>query len=128
MDKYKKLETITNGLNAAHKIMTLQTSAINQRSKDSTKITPALLSQMLQVIAQYSPDKNKIPLTRSLEQTNRCSKAITELKEEVLNIREKNKIYKDDVIKTLHILKPIVDPNRQTIIEKILKIQEILNS
>jgi hypothetical protein len=128
MDKYKKLETITNGLNAANKIMTLQTSAINQRSKDSAYINPALLSQMLHVIAQYSPDKNKILLTRSLEQTDRYRKAIRELKEEVLNIREKNRINKDDVIRTLHIIKPIVDPNRQTILEKILKIQEILDS
>lgn len=128
MDKYKKLESITNGINAAHKLMTLKNSAANQRSDDSPYITPALLSQMLQVIAQHSPDRSKTPLKRSLDQTNLYTKAIRELKQEALNIREKNRVYKDDIIKTLHILKPIMDPRRQSIIEKIIKIQQILDS
>jgi len=50
------------------------------------------------------------------------------LKHEIRDIKSQNKIHKNDIIKTLHILQPVVNRRSQTLIEKILKIQEILDS
>lgn len=130
MNKYEKLETITNGINAANKIRSLQSSAGNQRSDTSNSIdTVALLSQMLGIIAQYSPETDrKNLLNERLDKTRMYSEAYKGLKHEIRDIKSNNRVGKDDIIKTLHILQPVVDTHRQTLIEKILRIQEILDS
>lgn len=75
MNKYEKLETITNGINAAHKIRTLQNSAVNERASDSNNIDQVeLFSQMLGIIAQYSPNtERKGVLNENLNKTRMYS-------------------------------------------------------
>ncbi|ODM26555.1 hypothetical protein A7W90_10175 [Clostridium sp. Bc-iso-3] len=130
MNKYEKLETITNGINAANKLRTLQSSALNQRADTSNNIDQVgLLSEMLSIIAQYSPntDRNNL-LNENLNKTLMYSEVYKGLKHGISDIKSNNRVGKDDIIKTLHILQPVVDTRRQTLIEKILKIQEILDS
>lgn len=127
MDKYKKLETITNGINAAHKIRSLQNSTSYQRA-DGKPDTLTLLSEMLSVIAQHSPETHRSSLSERLDKTNVYGEAYRGLKQHVKGIKSNDRIEKNDIIKTLHIIKPVVDERKQTLIEKILKIQEILDS
>ncbi|NMB33291.1 MAG: hypothetical protein GX992_03490 [Clostridium sp.] len=126
MNKHKKLETITNGLNAASEIIKLQDSTTNQRNHNS--ITPEFVSQALQIIARYSPEKHRAPLTEGLNKTNLYSDVIKKLKLKMLDAKKKDKIHRDDIVSTLHILRQIAEPKQQTIIDKILKIRDILDS
>lgn len=130
MNKYEKLESITNGINAANKIRTLQSSTLSQRSDTSNNIdTAALLSQMLSIIAQYSPNTDRGNLLNErLDKTRMYSEAYKGLKHEIRDIKSNNRVGKEDIIKTLHILQPVVDTRRQTMIEKLLRIQQILDS
>jgi len=60
MTKYEKLEIITNGINAANKIRTLQSSVSNQRADDPNNVDQVgLISQMLGILTQYSPNTHR---------------------------------------------------------------------
>ncbi|HOM01485.1 MAG TPA: hypothetical protein PLH43_01475 [Acetivibrio sp.] len=130
MNKYEKLEAITNGINAANKIRTLQSSATNERADAIANIDQVgLISQMLDIIAQYSPNTHrKRLLNENLNKTRMYSQVYKGLKHEMKDIKSSNRVGKKDIINTLHILQPVVDNRSRTLIEKILKIQEILDS
>jgi len=95
-DKYEKLEIITNGINAANKIRTLQSSVSNQRADDPNNVDQVgLISQMLGILTQYSPNTHrKKLLNENLNKTRMYSEVYRGLKHEIRDIKSQNKIHK----------------------------------
>lgn len=128
MKNGKSLDYIANGFHAANKIRNIQKS--NLREERNSLIKPGsaeTLRQMLEVIAQYSPDTYKEHLGATLEKVALYSDSYRNLKQH-LNTTRQQGLNKDQLVKTLSLMKPVVDARHQVIIDKITKIYEILNS
>jgi|LSQX01.1.fsa_nt_gb hypothetical protein len=128
-NRNKKLENITNGINAAHKIKSIQNS-MNPMTRDSSNPpdTMAMLSQVLEVIASYYPDNGNTALSERIQKSNLYGEAYRNMKHHVKTLQSNSRFGGKDLIKTLHIIKPIMDSQRKDFIEKLIKIHEIINS
>lgn len=129
MNKYQKLEQITNGINAAYKIRSV-TNSLNQRDSESRQETNnvEILMQILSIIAQYSPEPQRNSLNDRLEKATVYQNTYKNLKQHLKSMRSERHVDSDGVAKTLEIVKPIIVGERRNIIEKALQIHEILKS
>lgn len=126
-DSKKSLENIANGFKAAHKIQNLKNSSFRSEEGMPGQSPPELLKEMLQVLAEFSPDKYRGSLSTSLQQSSLYADTYKNLKQ---HIRESSshRAKSDDLIRTMQIMKPVLTGRNQHNIEKILKIYEILKS
>ncbi len=129
MNKYQKLEQITNGINAAYKIKTA-TNSLNQRSSESGQeiSNVELIMQMLSVIAQYSPEPQRNSLNDRLQRTTIYQNTYKNLKQHLKSMQSERHVNSDGLVKTLEIVKPAISGDRRNLIEKVLQIHEILKS
>ncbi len=129
MNKYQKLEQITNGINAAYKIRSA-TNSLNQRGSESQQEinNVELLMQMLSVIAQYSPEPQRNSLNDRLEKTTIYQNTYKNLKQHLKSMQSERHVDSDGFVKTLEIVKPVINGEKRNIIEKVLQIHEILKS
>ncbi|WP_010250565.1 hypothetical protein [Acetivibrio cellulolyticus] len=129
MNRYQKLEQITNGINAAYKIKNARDS-LNRKGPEERQETSnvELLMQMLSVIAQYSPEPHRNSLSDRLERTTVYQDTYKNLKQHLKNLQSNRQVDSEGIVKTLEIVKPIVDKDKRSLIEKVLQIHEILKS
>ncbi len=127
-DKYNILESIANGIYAAGKIQDTYRSR-QQRNSESTVFPDnvSTLNRLLQILADYSPQMHRGKLGEAISKSNELSSAYKDLKRHFSTARNQ-KIDKDLIIKTLNTVKPIVNNRRKTVLDKALRIHEILNS
>ncbi|NLD45721.1 MAG: hypothetical protein GX660_00785 [Clostridiaceae bacterium] len=129
MNNYKKLDYITRGINAANGIRSIKNSTKTETRDTSDKPdTLSMLSQMLDVIAQYYPDDRNQELGDRLHKSTIYGETYRSLKQHVRTLKSSDRMERDDLIKTLKIIKPVVDTRKKQFIEKLVKIHEILNS
>lgn len=129
MNNYKKLDYITRGINAANSIRSIKNSAVTDTMERSEKPdTLSMLSQMLDVIAQYYPNDRDQTIGDRLHKSTIYGETYRSLKQHVRTLKSNNRIERDDLIKTLKIIKPVVNTKKKQFIEKLVKIHEILNS
>lgn len=129
MNKYQKLEQITNGINAAYKIQNARNS-LNRKSPEERQETSNvdLLLQMLSVIAQYSPETHRNSLSDRLEKSTVYHDTYKNLKQHIKSIQSDRQVNSEGIVRTLEIVKPVVDKDKRSAIEKVLQIHEILKS
>ncbi|HOJ09329.1 MAG TPA: hypothetical protein PK733_01885 [Clostridiales bacterium] len=147
MDSYtKKLEylgSLANGIYAAaeiYNIMKLNESDSNKKkpySKDENNqyrrsvnpSTTAMYNDVLIAIAKYLPEASyrKNNLRKSLDKSILYGNTYKQLKDNMTSLRvdgmDKNKL-----INTLSIVKPLLNGERADIVDKFLKIYDIINS
>lgn len=129
MDKYQKLEQITNGINAAYKIQNARNSFSQRRQNERAEISNIdLLLQMLSVIAEYSPEPQRNSLNDRLEKSTVYHTTYKNLKQHVKGIQENRQIDSNGIVKTLEIVKPVMDRDKRSLIEKVVQIHQILKS
>lgn len=129
MDKYQKLEQITNGINAAYRIQNARSSFSQSRQNEREETSNIdLLLQMLSVIAEYSPEPHRNSLSDRLEKSTAYHTTYKNLKQHVKGIQENRHIDSEGLVKTLEIVKPVVDRDKRSLIEKVLQIHQILKS
>ncbi len=129
MDKYQKLEQITNGINAAYRIQNAKSSFSQRRQherEDTSNIE--LLLQILSVIAEYSPEPHRNLLSDRVKKSTAYHTTYKNLKQHVKDIQENRHIDSEGLVKTLEIVKPVVDKDKRSLIEKVLQIHQILKS
>ena len=127
MENNNTLEYIANGFHAAHRIRNLYTSNINRSSELS--VLPSditTLSEVLKIICDYLPEINKAPLNRAIDQSNLYSEAIRNLKKHVATSRGQ-KFDMNNVARTLSIVQPLLGDNHKALLQKLIKIYEIMN-
>lgn len=127
MDKNKKLEYITNGLQAAHKIQKAYHSSVREDSSASVRQSRlSLINNMLQIISEHSPDKHKDVLNRAISTSNLYNDTYRGLKNHLMTSRSE-KLNKENFVKALSILKPVLNPPNQLMVERIMKLYEIFS-
>lgn len=147
MDKYNVMENIANGLLAASKIKKmytpLQVNSIHSERKEdnSQKERGQDLSlrqhmtiqsrphptEILEVLARYSPEKYKRPLSKTVRICADYTNSYRNLKRN-FTLAKSRGISSDMIASTLAAMRPILDNNSKVLISKVLKIYEILKS
>ncbi|HEY9060088.1 MAG TPA: hypothetical protein VIO64_06250 [Pseudobacteroides sp.] len=126
--KRKSLENLSNGLNAAKKILDLKNASLhvdlNSRVKPNQIDT---IYQMLDTVASYSPPKYRRVLNRSIAISNNYRSTYRKLKQHANSNRNKTP-ETGEILKTLEIVKPILPTNQRMMIEKIQQIYKIIYS
>lgn len=128
MDKYKALEYIANGIHAANKIQDVYKSTLHRDS--NTLIRPdnfTMLNQVLQILTEHSPEIHKRKFEEALSKSSEVSNTYRNLKRH-FKVVKNQRMNKDLFLETLSVLKPIVDNRRKAMIDKAIRIHEILNS
>ncbi|MGI6777930.1 MAG: hypothetical protein ACOX7R_07945 [Acetivibrionales bacterium] len=127
-DKYKILENVANGIYAACKIQDTYKSRL-QRNSEAAVIQDNIstLNQMLQILADYSPEMHRNKLGEAISKSSQFSSAYRNLKKHFISARNQ-RMNKDLIIKAISTVKPIVDNRRKAALDKALRINEILNS
>ncbi len=129
MDRYQKLEQITNGINAAYKIKTVTSSSNRKDSENRQDINNVeLLLQMLSVIAEYSPEPHRNILSDNLEKGTVYHNTYKNLMQYIKNLQTNRHVDSEGLARTLELVKPVLDKDRRSLIEKMLQIHEILKS
>jgi len=129
MDKYQKLEQITNGINAAYKIKSAGNLLTERDSENHRKtINVDLLIKMLSIIAEYSPESQRDTFYENLQKSTVYHNTYRNLKQHIKNIQTNRHLDSEGLAKTLEIVKPILAKDRRNLVEKMLQIHEILKS
>ncbi len=126
-DRNKSLENIANGFRAAHKINTIRNSSLQTSDTRTSvrKAEPDVLKEMLQVLAEFSPDKYRSNLASSLDQSSLYADTFKNLKQHLRDSSSRS-MKSDDIIDAMRIVKPAVKGKNEHMIDKVLRIYEIL--
>ena len=128
MNTYSPLEHIANGIYAANKIRNLRQPIFEQNSR--TSVHPdniSMIRQILDIVHEYIPETHKKALEDTIDKSNLCNETYKSLKQHFTTIKTRG-IDNDNLIQTLHIMKPVLNNNTQNLIEKMMKAYEIFNS
>lgn len=128
MNRNRKLEHLANGFNAAGKINNMRKS--QSRDDSNNSLSPNNLNairEMLQTIAEFSPEYHRKPLEGTIYKSNEYINTYRDLKHHFRSV-SKQRVDAESFVKTLGIIKPVVNNNQQVMIEKLLRVYEILKS
>lgn len=122
------LQQITNGLQAASKIKSVSRRSLS--NDGGTTVMPGnvrRLNEMLQIIAEHSPDSHKMILGDTLQKSSQYYKVYRDLKQHFKSVRGQ-RMNMDILLKTLAAMRPSLSHDSKAMIDKIHKIYEILKS
>ncbi|KNY27136.1 hypothetical protein [Pseudobacteroides cellulosolvens] len=127
MDRKRSLENLSNGLNAAKKLLDLKNASLQVDLNSEVKPNQIdTFYQMLDTVASYSPPKYKKVLNESIAISNNYRSTYRNLKQHLNNNnRGPNS---SEIIKTLEIVKPILPNNHKAMVEKLQQIYKIIYS
>lgn len=122
------LQQVTNGFQAASKIKSVSRRSLSD--DDGTTVMPGnvhRLNEMLQIIAEHSPDLHRTALGDTLQKSGEYYKVYRDLKQHFKFARGQ-RMNMDILLKTLTAVRPSLSHDSKAMIDKILKIYEILKS
>lgn len=147
MDKYKKLENITNALQAAGKIKGVYkvpehnnpghndpertdengSRAVVNGSRAVENSSVCRFCEALRIIGEYSPGLNRSRFGETIDRSAQYSNTYRNLKRQIrmLNSRGMNR---EALIQTLNVIKPLLSSRSVYFVDKISRIHEILKS
>lgn len=128
-DKKKSLNTIADSFRAAYKIQTIKNSSLVRSDGTSSvrKAEPDTLKEMLQVLTQYSPESYRGNISKSLEESSLYADTYKNLKQHLKSTSSRS-VKSEDLIDVMQIVKPALKGKNLHVIEKVLRIYEIMRS
>ncbi len=121
----KSLTHAANGIHAANMIHKLGNAKYNESNMALNPSSASTIIEMFRVLTDYAPDYHKALLGQATETSKRYLDAYKGLKEHYRS-NSRKAFRKEDLITTLKIIKPVLGSNRTDMVEKIIKIYEIL--
>lgn len=135
MDKDRYLDNLTNMLNTVAKLKgTYSRSNTGDSILSSGAGRREMLTEMLRVVSEHSPENHKRLMGDTLEKSRKYCDAYKCIKEHFRDVRKQSRsngslvVEKDNLLKTLRVMKPVLDTRRAEAIEKVMKIYEVLKS
>lgn len=126
MNRYIMLENIANGIHAANRIRQLQKSSTRSSDSDSPIDNIALISEIIQSIARYSPGNSRAPLSQTGNLCREYCNTYKNFKHFLRSSRSRG-TNKEQFVNSLRILEPIMDNKKKAAISKIMKIYELFS-
>mgnify|MGYP000918282395 CR=1 FL=1 len=128
MDRYKKLEAIANGFYAASRIQKILNTDFETSPGTSVRYSSFdKISEIFNIIDKYSPESYRQNVSGIVKKSMRYSRVYKDLKQHLYSARNK-KADRDMFINTLKVIRPILNNRQILIVDKFLKIAEILYS
>jgi len=136
----KKLETIANGFYAASKIQNIYNNNIKSNSETrSAADKNSALREILEIIAQYSPNSYRNSISEAMSKSAAFSDTYRNLKNHLNRYKNGSNMNRNSteatnmptaegVIRALDIIKPAAGEQSSYLIDKIIKIYDILKS
>jgi len=127
-EKLRTLDNIANGIHAANKVHQIYSSRLS-RSQGRVRGYEGIdvLNEIIKVLSGYSPDRYRGRLSSALRKGGELSNTYHSFKQH-LGLMRSQRMNRDLFIKTLDVIRPVVDSRKRNLIEKALKIHEIINS
>ncbi|MCX7710649.1 MAG: hypothetical protein N2484_12480 [Clostridia bacterium] len=127
MNKYQLLESIANSIHAANRIKSLQSQTRDNAARSSIPIDNiALLSEIIQSVAQYSPQNYRSPLSDTSNICRQYCNTYRSFKQHIRSARRQG-VNKETFVTSLSILEPVLDHRKKAAIAKIMKIYDLFN-
>ncbi|NSW89514.1 MAG: hypothetical protein HPY74_02330 [Firmicutes bacterium] len=133
MDKRKNLQSIANAIYAADKIRNILKDPNTRNSYTPGKRAYnniSVFGEVIRVIADYLPNSNNYRGNSLKEMVDKSAIYINtykKLKQQLISARN-GKLNKNKLVETLAIVRPLLKNERKVIVDKVLKIYEILNT
>ncbi len=128
MNRYNLWDNIANGFNAANKVRDVYNSSLREEQNLSVRASNVtLLLQMLSAISEYSPEPHREVISRAVDRCNLYNCTYKDLKRHFGSMRGQSPSFRN-FTETLGIIRPILDNGNKSVIDKILKIYEILST
>lgn len=127
MNRYVLLENIANGIHAANKIRNLQAPGTRSSGSSMKLDQVALISEIIQSIAQYSPEKSRERLSNAGTICREYCNTYKNLKYHMKSGSRSPQNSKEQFVGSLRILEPVLDNRKKTAIQKIMKIYELFS-
>lgn len=128
MKREDKLEAISNGFYAANKIrQTLDPIADNNSRISVHRDNLESINEIFNIIKQYFPNSYRHNFLPAIDKSMEYSRAYKNIKQHFSSEKDK-KMDNEMFIKTVKVMKPILNNKQNVIIDKFLKIAEILYS
>lgn len=128
MEKHKKLELLANGFHAAGRINNIRRSnSLNRSGNSSNSINISNIKEILQTIAEFSPSTHRGSLEGTLQKSNEYIDTYHNLKDHFRTVSNQ-RINTESFVRTLGLIKPVVNISQRNLIEKLLQVYEIIKS
>lgn len=135
MDRFAALLNLANSIYAFNKLhdiynRTVMSDNRGEISSNRADILPArveMLSQMLDAVSQYSPESYKSRIGDTSGRIKLYNNTYRSLRQHI-DINRGKRPDIDNVIKTLEIIRPMINGNNRKTIEKVLQISQIMKS
>jgi hypothetical protein len=125
-DRTKRLHGITNGIITAGKIHNIYKSNLHSDSRTVIKAGRlSMINDILQALSEHSPDKPAKLLSETIDKTVTFSNTYKGLKRH-LSLSQERSMTGNDMLETLSIMKPALNNQQKVLIDKIIKIYDIL--
>jgi len=128
MDRYKKLDNIANSIHAASRINSIRNSRLLRDDDSNIKNNNiSTLYEILDTIAHYSPQSYRDSFSQRLYECKSCSNVYRDLKQH-LKTSDSRRNGTDFYLKALETLAPVLGNRERSMLDKIRRIYEIINS
>lgn len=126
------IESITNGLLTLQKVRQLYRRQTRAEGEDSHEyVQPdrlSLMQEILSTVVNFIPQTRGASYSTAFNQGNRYSSAYRELKQHIRGLNRNREPDRNQILKTVKLLIPILDSRQRVTVDKILKIADILQS
>ncbi len=128
MDYNSRLDKIIGSLQTVNRIKEVYDTNMKSTDRISIKDNQVkILCDMLNIIAEQNDKRDSGRMRKSLEQSSHVLNTYHELKSKLKNVRN-NRISTINIRHTLDVLKPVLNTRNRYMVEKAIKIYDILNS
>jgi len=128
MDYNSRLDKIIGSLQTVNRIKEVYVTNMKSTDRISIKDNQVkILCDMLNIIVEQNDKRDGGRMRKSLEQSSHVLNTYHELKSKLKNVRN-NRISTINIRHTLDVLKPVLNTRNRYMVEKAIKIYDILNS
>lgn len=128
MNRYDKLNYLANGIHAASKIRDIYKANLKEDPNSAVRASNTdIVNQVLNVIAQYAPEPYRQDVQTTVQKCCIYNDTYRNLKQHIRSTAN-HRMNDEEFIRTLDIVRPVVGNRERILIEKIIKIYQIIKS
>ncbi|MCX7749257.1 MAG: hypothetical protein N2645_20550 [Clostridia bacterium] len=127
MDKYKTMENIANSFHAARKIRDLQSNLLREAPPEVKQSSIQLLNEILKTIGEHPPVSHKQNIQSVVDKSTQYTNTYRNLKNHLESLNSK-KAGSHELARSLQIITPVLPNQHKIMVEKMLRILEVIYS
>ncbi|MCX7842342.1 MAG: hypothetical protein N2489_04635 [Clostridia bacterium] len=127
MNGYGYLYELANGIYAAGRIGEVINSAGSKQTRAAGGADPVcVLGRILEILSQYAPERQRGVLGEAAKRSRVCNEIYRNLNQS-LNTYRNGRLDRNNLVKTLAIMQPLLGKRERVIIDKLVKLNDIFS-